>query len=64
MYHTLLIRDDSGEFCDVFGSYSKKEIREEIEFAYPDTRKKDIRIITTNGTAAELIAALNEANSK
>lgn len=64
MYHTLCIRDDSGEFCDVFGSYSKKEIRDEIEFAYCDTRKKDIRIVSTDGTAEQLIAALTEMNAK
>jgi hypothetical protein len=63
MYHTLCIRDDSGEFCDVFGSYDRKEIKSEIEFAYYDIRKKDIRIISTNGTSAELIAALAELNA-
>jgi len=64
MYHTLCIREETGEFCDVFGSYDRKEIKSEIEFAYPDTRKKDIRIISTDGTAAELIAALAELNAK
>lgn len=63
-YFTLLIRDEMG-WHDECGFKTKKEATDERQFQNDmGIRKCDMTIIETDGTAAQLIAALERMNTK
>ena len=63
-YYTLCKFDrEQGVFFDEFGSYSRREVQDELQGERDNgTRKCDLHIITTDGTAGALIAALAKLN--
>lgn len=55
-YHTLLVRDEAGIWDRHFGDYSKKAVREELEWDsdIEDVRKADCKIVTTEDSEAAI----------
>jgi len=61
-YYTVVKREEDGWF-DQVGFTSKQEAREEVEYLRDDgVRRCDLKIIETDGSAADLIAALEVLN--
>ena len=64
-YYTLFVRDEeTGTFHDEFGDYTRAAVKEEADCTYWDRRSSDLKIINTNGTSAQLIAAGRELNEE
>lgn len=65
-YYTVAQRDDDGTYYDVFGSYSRNECADEIEYLRHDTGlgAKAFVTIQTDGSASQLIKALEKLNAK
>lgn len=64
-YYTMAVRED-GKWAPQFGAYDLADVQAEKEdYLDHDTLRKDINIITTGDTQAEInagIAKLNEGN--
>ena len=48
-YYTVFIRDDSNQWNDEFGG-TRAECKEEIDCTYWDTKSKDKKIMSSDGT--------------
>lgn len=64
-YYTLCKFDtDNGAWFDQFGDYSRDAVQEELETEREDgTPRKFLKIVTTDGSAAQLIAAVAKLNA-
>lgn len=58
-YYTLCVWDTE-QLCwfDDFGSYSKQEVKEEIEFAHYNVKAKHRVIVQSDGTVNGLLIAI------
>ena len=64
-YYTLCKFDtDNGAWFDEFGDYSRREVQDELDSEVDNgTPRKFLKIVTTDGSAAQLIAAVAKLNA-
>ena len=64
-YHVLLTREDGTAWAIAFGDYSRATVKEErVDHRDHDWKARDLKIITTGDTQAEIDAAVAEINRR
>lgn len=65
-YYTVLQRDADGTYYDVYGDYSRAACKREVEYLRHDSGlgANEFTIIETDGSATQLVTALEKINAK
>jgi hypothetical protein len=64
-YHVLLTREGGVAWAIAFGDYSRATVNEErTDYRDHDWKARDLKIITTGDTQAEIDAAVAEINRR